>query len=56
MTASVRGEMTCMGRIEALVLETDYPMDFLCYAPEEFEKLKRVDSIVSKALEEGVVV
>lgn len=32
----------------------DYPVDFLCYTPEEFEKLKNQVSIVSQALKEGI--
>ncbi len=31
-----------------------YPVDFLCYTPEEFEKLKKQVSIVSEALREGI--
>ncbi len=31
-----------------------YPVDFLCYTPEEFEKLRKQVSIVSQALKEGV--
>jgi hypothetical protein len=34
--------------------ELDCPVDFLCYAPEEFEKQKKRISLVSIALEEGV--
>ncbi len=33
-----------------------YPVDFICYTPEEFDKLKKRISIVSEALEEGVMV
>jgi uncharacterized protein len=32
----------------------DYPVDFLCYTPEEFEKKKKQISIVKKAVEEGI--
>lgn len=32
------------------------PVDFLCYTPEEFERLRRQTSIVSAALREGVEV
>lgn len=32
----------------------DYPVDFLCYTPEEFDKLKKQVTIVSQALKEGV--
>lgn len=31
-----------------------YPVDFICYAPEEFNKLKKEVSIVSEALREGI--
>lgn len=31
-----------------------YPVDFLCYTPEEFEKLRKRVSIVSEALKEGI--
>lgn len=30
------------------------PVDFLCYTPEEFEKLRKQVSIVSEALKEGI--
>jgi hypothetical protein len=29
-------------------------VDFICYTPEEFEKLKKEVSIVSEALKEGI--
>lgn len=32
----------------------DLPVDFICYTPEEFEKLRKQVSIVSEALREGV--
>ncbi|MBI2079532.1 nucleotidyltransferase domain-containing protein [Candidatus Micrarchaeota archaeon] len=32
----------------------DYPVDFLCFSPEEFKKLKKQVSIVSMAIKEGV--
>lgn len=32
----------------------DYPVDFLCYTPEEFNKLKKQVSIVSHAIKEGI--
>ena len=32
----------------------DLPADFICYTPEEFEKLKKEVSIVSEALKEGI--
>lgn len=31
-----------------------YPVDFLCYTPEEFKKLSRKITIVSEAVREGV--
>ena len=30
------------------------PVDFLCYSPDEFKKLKNTISIVSQAIKEGV--
>lgn len=32
----------------------DYPVDFLCYTPEEFEKLKKKITIVRNAVKEGI--
>ncbi len=32
----------------------NYPVDFLCYTPEEFKRLKKQVSIVSEAVKEGV--
>lgn len=32
----------------------DYPVDFLCYTPEEFNKLKKQITIVREAVKEGV--
>ena len=32
----------------------DYPVDFLCYTPEEFDKLKKRPTIVKNAVEEGI--
>ncbi|MBE8538707.1 nucleotidyltransferase domain-containing protein [Geoglobus acetivorans] len=34
----------------------DYPVDFICYTPEEFEKLSKRPSLVREALKEGRVV
>ncbi len=34
--------------------EIKYPVDFLCYTPEEFKKLKKQVSIVSEAIREGI--
>lgn len=32
----------------------DLPVDFICYTPEEFNKLKKEVSLVSEALREGI--
>ncbi len=47
-----------LGRSPALYLKWDleYPVDFLCYTPEEFNKLKKQVSIVSHAVKEGIEV
>jgi len=34
--------------------DIDYPVDFLCYTPEEFEKLRKKISIVAEAMRDGV--
>jgi len=34
--------------------ELDYPVDFLCYTPKEFNKLKNKVSIVKEAIETGI--
>ena len=34
----------------------DYPVDFLCYTPEEFNKLKKQVTIVREAIREGIKV
>lgn len=34
----------------------DYPVDFLCYTPEEFEEKRKEISIVRHAIKEGVVI
>jgi len=34
----------------------DYPVDFLCYTPEEFEKLSKGITIVREAMKNGVVI
>lgn len=31
-----------------------YPVDFLCYTPEEYEKLRKEITIVKQALDEGI--
>ena len=32
----------------------NYPVDFLCYTPKEFNKLKKQITIVSEAVKEGI--
>ena len=32
----------------------DYPVDFLCYTPEEFNKLKKQITIVREAVRDGI--
>ena len=32
----------------------NYPVDFLCYTPEEFKKLSKQITIVQQALQEGI--
>ena len=32
----------------------DYPVDFLCYTPEEFNKLRKQITIVKEAVERGI--
>lgn len=34
--------------------DLDYPVDFVCYTPEEFEKQKKQVSLVRMALKEGI--
>jgi len=34
----------------------DYPVDFLCYTPEEFEDKRKGISIVRHAIKEGVII
>ena len=34
----------------------DYPVDFLCYTPEEFEKKSKQITIVREAVKEGIVI
>ena len=34
--------------------DLSYPMDFLCYTPEEFKELEHKPSIISEALREGI--
>ncbi|MBL7160769.1 MAG: nucleotidyltransferase domain-containing protein [Candidatus Aenigmarchaeota archaeon] len=34
----------------------DYPVDFLCYTPEEFERLKNRVSLVREAVKRGIAI
>lgn len=34
----------------------DYPVDFLCYTPEEFRELLKRPSLVRVALDEGITI
>lgn len=34
----------------------DYPVDFLCYMPKEFEKRRKRIGLLAKALEEGIAI
>ena len=34
--------------------DIDYPVDFLCYTPEEFNKLKKEVTIVREAVKNGI--
>ncbi len=45
-----------LGRSPELYMkwDLDYPVDFLCYTPEEFQKMKAKVSIVKEALDHGV--
>ena len=36
--------------------EIDLPVDFLCYTPKEYNKLKKGITIVSEALKKGVLI
>lgn len=36
--------------------ELDFPVDFICFTPEEFEKMKSRATIVKEALEEGILI
>lgn len=51
-------EMGFFERVKAIhkYWNLNYPVDFLCYTPQEFEKKKNRISIVSEALKEGVVI
>ncbi|MFA6530831.1 MAG: nucleotidyltransferase domain-containing protein [Candidatus Micrarchaeia archaeon] len=39
-----------------LAWDMDYPVDFLCYTPVEFEKAKKRIGMVSHALKHGIVI
>ena len=32
----------------------DYPVDFLCYTPEEYKKYSKMETIVKQAVKEGI--
>ena len=34
--------------------DLDYPVDFLCYTPEEFDNLKNKITLVNQAIKEGI--
>ncbi|MBI5223513.1 nucleotidyltransferase domain-containing protein [Candidatus Micrarchaeota archaeon] len=34
----------------------DYPVDFLCYSPDEFEKAKKRIGLASEALKNGITI
>ena len=36
--------------------DMDYPVDFMCYTPEEFEKAKKMAGLVSHALKHGFAI
>lgn len=42
------------GALAHLVWDLPHPVDFICYTPEEYERLKNQVSIVKVALDEGV--
>jgi uncharacterized protein len=37
-----------------LAWDLDYPVDFLCYTPTEFKKMKKEVSIVQQAVKKGI--
>lgn len=39
-----------------LAWELDLPVDFLCYTPEEFDKLSKRGGLVREAVREGIVI
>ncbi len=36
--------------------DLDYPVDFLCYTQEEFNKSKRLSVLVKEAVKEGIMI
>lgn len=36
--------------------DMDFPVDFICFTPEEFEEMKNRATIVKEALEEGILI
>ena len=34
--------------------DIDHPVDFLCYSPEEFRRVKRLSIVVEEAVREGI--
>lgn len=38
------------------VWKLDYPVDFLCYTPEEFSQLSKRITLVKEAIENGIVI
>ena len=36
--------------------DLNYPVDFLCYTPKEFNKLKKQITIVREAVKEGILI
>lgn len=36
--------------------DLESPVDFLCYTPEEFNRLKKQITLVKKAVEEGILI
>ncbi len=54
VSPAFRGVKSARGKNLYDFWDLDRPVDFLCYAPEEFEKQKKRISLVSTALKEGV--
>ncbi len=50
------GRMNFFERVKKMYVywEIDYPVDFICYTPEEFNKLKNQITIVREAIKEGI--